>query len=85
MKFNWPLRPDCLKIVGIRRGGIPMSELADQNIERLSHLLASGNLSHAREIARLLGQEIGEQPRERCESGLISRLLAAAAFGKQHA
>jgi hypothetical protein len=62
-----------------------MSELADQNIERLSHLLASGSLSHAREIAQLLGREIGERPRERCESGLISRLLAAAVFGKEPA
>jgi hypothetical protein len=60
-----------------------MSELADQNIERLSHLFASGSLSHAREIAQLLGQEIGEQPRERAESGLIQRLLAAAVFGKE--
>ena len=85
MKFNWPLMPACLKIAGIRRGGIPMSELADQNIERLSHLFASGNLSHAREIARLLGEEIGEAPRQRAEPGLISRLLAAAALGKQHA
>ena len=62
-----------------------MSELADQNIERLSHLFASGSLSHAREIAQLLGQEIGEQPRDRGEAGLISRLLAAAAFGKEPA
>ena len=60
-----------------------MSELADQNIERLSHLFASGNLSHAREIARLLGQEIGGPPRERADSGLISRLLAAAVLGKE--
>ena len=59
-----------------------MSELADQNIERLSHLFASGSLSHAREIAQRLNQEIGEQPRERCESGLISRLLTAAMLGK---
>jgi len=63
---------------------VPMSGLADQNIERLSRLFASGSLSHAREIARRLGEEIGERPRERCESGLISKLLAAA-FGKQQA
>jgi hypothetical protein len=62
-----------------------MSELADQNIERLSHLFASGNLSHAREIARRLEQEIGEQQRERADSGLISWLLAAATLGKPKA
>ena len=62
-----------------------MSELAEQNIERLSHLFASGNLSHAREIAQRLGREIGEQSRERGESDLISRLLAAAVFGKLQA
>jgi hypothetical protein len=62
-----------------------MSELADQNIERLSHLFASGNLSHAREIARRLEQEIGERPRERCDSGLISWLLASALLGKPQA
>jgi hypothetical protein len=61
-----------------------MSELADQNIERLSHLFASGSLSHAREIARRLGEEIGEPPPEkRPEHSLISRLLGAAALGKQ--
>jgi hypothetical protein len=86
MKFNWPLAPRCLKIGNVRHaGGIPMSELADQNIERLSHLFASGNLSHAREIARRLGQEIGEQQRERPDSGLISWLLAAGLLGKPQA
>lgn len=83
MKFNWPLMQGCEKIAHIRRGGIPMSELADQNIERLSHLLASGSMSHAREIARRLGEEIGEPPRE--EPGLISRLLAAAVLGQEPA
>lgn len=85
MKFNWPLVPGCEKIAGLRRGDIPMSELADQNIERLSHLFASGSLSHAREIARRLGEEIGEPRRERPEFGLLSLLLAAAALGKQPA
>lgn len=85
MKFNWPLTPGRGKIVDLRRGDIPMSELADQNIERLSHLFASGNLRHAREIARRLGEEIGEPPPECAELGLIYRLLAAAALGKQPA
>jgi hypothetical protein len=85
MKFNWPLAPGREKITRVSRGDIPMPELADQNIERLSHLFASGNLSHAREIAQRLGEEIGEPPRERPEFGLISRLLAAAALGKQPA
>jgi hypothetical protein len=71
-----------------------MSELTDQNIERLSHLFASGSLKHAREIARLLGQEIPEQQPERqgFDQGaglisrmLVSRLLAAAALDKQDA
>jgi len=42
-------------------------------------------LSHAREVAQRLGQEIGEQPRERPDTGLISWLLAAAVLGKPHA
>jgi hypothetical protein len=75
-----------------------MSELTDQNIERLSHLFASGSLRHAREIARLLGQEIPEQQPERQGVGqgfgqgsglisrmLVSRLLAASALDKQDA
>ncbi|MBV9460904.1 MAG: hypothetical protein JO141_25825 [Bradyrhizobium sp.] len=62
-----------------------MSELADQNIERLSHLFASGDLGHAREIAQRLGQEIGEQQRERPDAGLVSWLLAAALLGKPQA
>jgi hypothetical protein len=38
-------------------GGKPMSDLKDCEIERLSHLLATGNMKHATEIARLLGQK----------------------------
>ncbi|HET6169518.1 MAG TPA: hypothetical protein VFE01_05020 [Terracidiphilus sp.] len=34
-----------------------MSDLKDCEIERLSHLLATGNMKHATEIARLLGQK----------------------------
>ena len=85
MKFNWLLTSGREKIAPSDAGTLPMSELADQNIERLSRLFASGNLSHAREIARRLGEEIGEPPREWAELGLISRLLAAAALGKQPA
>jgi len=34
-----------------------MADLTDHNMERLSHLFASGNMGHAREIARLLNSE----------------------------
>jgi len=34
-----------------------MADLTDHNMERLSHLFASGNMRHAREIARLLNLE----------------------------
>jgi hypothetical protein len=37
-----------------------MSDLNDREIERLSQLLASGSLKNAREIVRLLNQELGE-------------------------
>lgn len=86
MKFNWPPFPGRERIAHVRCGDLPMSELADQNIERLSHLFASGNLGHAREIAQRLSEEIGEPRRSgRPEFGLISRLLAAAALGRQPA
>lgn len=38
-----------------------MSVLQDPEIERLSNLLAQGTLGNAREIARLLRVELGEQ------------------------
>jgi hypothetical protein len=38
-----------------------MAVLTDHNMERLSHLFASGNMRHAREIARLLNLERTEQ------------------------
>jgi hypothetical protein len=38
-----------------------MADLTDLNMERLSHLFASGNMGHAREIARLLNLERTEQ------------------------
>jgi hypothetical protein len=42
-------------------GGRPMSDLKDCEIERLLSLFASGNMKHAPEIARLLGQELNHQ------------------------
>ena len=38
-----------------------MSALQDREMERLSDLLAQGTLNNAREIARLLRIELGEQ------------------------
>jgi len=38
-----------------------MSALQDPEMERLSDLLAQGTLRNAREIARLLSVELGEQ------------------------
>ena len=40
-----------------------MADLTDHNMERLAHLFASGNMGHAREIARLLNLE---RTTERC-------------------
>ena len=37
-----------------------MTTLADPALERLCDLFASGNMEHAKEIARLLVQEINE-------------------------
>jgi len=41
-----------------------MSQLSDRKIDRLSHLFASGRTGHAREIARLLGEELRERHTE---------------------
>ena len=54
-----------------------MADLTDHNMERLSHLFASGNMGHAREIARLLNLE---RTTERCtkaypRSGLLEEFL----------
>jgi len=38
-----------------------MSDLKDDEIERLSRLLASGSMKHAREIVRLLAKELRER------------------------
>jgi hypothetical protein len=61
-KFNLVYCTDRLKIAV--SGGGPMSDLKDPEIERLSQLFASGSMTHAREIARLLKQE-GQAPRPR--------------------
>ena len=49
-----------------------MADLTDHNMERLSHLFASGSMRHAREIARLVNLERTEQ----CtKADPLSRLL----------
>ena len=49
-----------------------MADLTDHNMERLSHLFASRNMRHAREIVRLLNLE----RTERCtKADPLSRLL----------
>jgi hypothetical protein len=51
---------------------MPMADLTDHNMERLSHLFASRNMRHAREIVRLLNLE----RTERCtKADPLSRLL----------
>ena len=52
---------------------MPMADLTDHNMERLSHLFASGNMRHAREIARLLNLERTERYGTKADS--LSRLL----------
>jgi len=59
-----------------------MTTLADPNLERLCHLFASGHMGHAKEIARLLVQEINE-PRPAPESVLASDLLRRAVLALQ--
>lgn len=41
-----------------------MSQLSDRKIDRLAHLFASGHSGYAREIARLLGEELRERRTE---------------------
>ena len=50
-----------------------MADLTDHNMERLSRLFASGNMRHAREIARLLNLERTEQYGTKADP--LSRLL----------
>ena len=56
-----------------------MTTLADPTLERLCDLFASGSMEHAKEIARLLVQEINE-PRPAPEALLTSDLLRLAAL-----
>jgi hypothetical protein len=56
-----------------------MTPLADASLERLCDLFASGNMRHAREIARILGQEIDE-PRPSAEVLLAADILRRAAI-----
>jgi hypothetical protein len=59
-----------------------MTSLADASLERLCDLFASGSMRHAREIARILGQEIDE-PRPSSEALLASDMLRWVAIALQ--
>jgi hypothetical protein len=59
-----------------------MTMLADPTLERLCDLFASGSMEHAKEIARLLVQEICEHQPPR-EALLASDLLRWAAMALQ--
>ncbi len=59
-----------------------MTMLADPTLERLCDLFASGSMEHAKEIARLLVEEIKE-PRPRPEALLASDLLRWTAIALQ--
>ena len=52
-----------------------MAELTDHDMERLSHLFASGDIRHAREIVRLLNLERTTKPCTKAHplSNLIER------------
>jgi hypothetical protein len=47
-----------------------MADLTDHNMERLSHLFASCNMEHAREIARLLNLERTERYGTKADSSI---------------
>ena len=53
-----------------------MSDLKDCEIERLSHLLATGNMKHATEIARLLGQEKEQRQKPDTLAALLESFLS---------
>jgi hypothetical protein len=59
-----------------------MSALQDREMERLSELLARGTLNNAREIARLLRGELGQQGLPMPENESLKSLLAL--FGQDH-
>ena len=50
-----------------------MANLTDHDMDRLSHLFASGNIRHAREIARLVNLERTERYGTKADP--LSRLL----------
>ena len=52
---------DTANVGGNEPGKAKMSALQDSEMQRLSDLLAQGTLCNAREIARLLRVELGEQ------------------------
>jgi hypothetical protein len=56
-----------------------MSDLKELDIERLSRLFASGNMMHAREIARLLKQaRQAPQPKPDLVVAILRRFLKAS-------
>ena len=52
---------------------MPIADLTDHNMERLSHLFATGSMRHAREIARLVNLERTERYGTKADP--LSRLL----------
>jgi hypothetical protein len=58
---------------------MPMADLTDHNMERLSHLFASGDMRHAREIARLLDLE---RTARSTKADPLSRLLEDFLHGR---
>jgi hypothetical protein len=59
-----------------------MAMLTDPTLDRLCDLFASGRMEHAKEIARLLADEI-HQPRPDPETLASSELLRRAALALQ--
>ena len=57
-----------------------MPALKNFDMERLLHLLASGNMVHAREISRLLSHE-GREPNAKKSDPLLESLRALLASG----
>jgi hypothetical protein len=61
---------------------MPMADLTDHDMERLSHLFASGNMRHAREILRLLNLERTAKPCTKADplSNLLERFPSNTKF-----